>query len=255
MTDRSLDVLIDEVALGLAEPAEIDRIEALAAADPVIAARLDQARQQFLALDDTADPQPLPADFWSRIAARLDAPYADATPDASPDASPDAPPAARAEGAQASVIDLASARRALTRWRVTALAGLAATLALGLSLAWLALSQPAPMVIAVLLNDAGEAIALVESRADNTTRITLLEPQSVAPDQVMQVWTKPTEDGPPVSLGLRAAGRSDTLSVQGLPSPRPQQLYEITFEPAGGAPTQRPTGPILGKGLAREPVT
>jgi len=75
------------------------------------------------------------------------------------------------------------------------------------------------------------------------------------PEQVMQVWTKPEEDGPPVSLGLLSTGRSSTLTIDGLPTPRPQQLYEITFEPAGGSPTQLPTGPILGKGLAKEPVT
>ena len=153
------------------------------------------------------------------------------------------------------MVDLATIRATATRWRLTALAGIAATLALAVMLAFVALSRPEPAVIAVLLNDAGEAIALVEGLADNTTRITLLERQSVATDQVMQVWTKPTEDGPPVSLGLLESGTSSTLSIDGLPTPRPQQLYEITFEPAGGSPTQLPTGPILGKGLAKEPVT
>jgi anti-sigma-K factor RskA len=42
--------------------------------------------------------------------------------------------------------------------------------------------------------------------------------------------------------------------IDGLPAPHPQQLYEITVEPAGGSPTNLPTGPIPGKGLAQEPV-
>jgi anti-sigma-K factor RskA len=44
-------------------------------------------------------------------------------------------------------------------------------------------------------------------------------------------------------------------SVQWLPEPHPAQLYEITFEPAGGSPSNLPTGAILGNGLAKEPVT
>ncbi|MWB79014.1 hypothetical protein GLS40_13325, partial [Pseudooceanicola sp. 216_PA32_1] len=47
----------------------------------------------------------------------------------------------------------------------------------------------------------------------------------------------------------QASGRSGTLMIDGLPAPHPQQLYEITVEPAGGSPTNLPTGPILGKGL------
>lgn len=245
MIDRSLDLLIDEVALGLADAADVARLNALAASDPAIAVRLEQARLRLIALDDTADPMPLPADFWSRIEARLDAEDAAASP-------PNVPPTAPQPS---NVVDLATIRATATRWRLTALAGIAATLALAVMLAFVALSRPEPAVIAVLLNDAGEAIALVEGLADNTTRITLLERQPVATDQVMQVWTKPTEDGPPVSLGLLESGTSSTLSIDGLPTPRPQQLYEITFEPAGGSPTQLPTGPILGKGLAKEPVT
>jgi hypothetical protein len=98
------------------------------------------------------------------------------------------------------------------------------------------------MVVAVLLDDRGDAIALVESGPDNTTRVTLLERPDVPAGHVMQVWTKPEEDGPPVSLGLLTSGLSRVLSVQGLPEPHPAQLYEITFEPAGGSPTNLPTG-------------
>ena len=249
MIDRSLDLLIDEVALGLADAADVARLNALAASDPAIAARLEQARLRLIALDDTADPMPLPADFWSRIEARLDAEDAATSVPTAPQTAP------QTSTQPSNVVDLATIRATATRWRLTALAGIAATLALAVMLAFVALSRPEPAVIAVLLNDAGEAIALVEGLADNTTRITLLERQSVATDQVMQVWTKPTEDGPPVSLGLLESGTSSTLSIDGLPTPRPQQLYEITFEPAGGSPTQLPTGPILGKGLAKEPVT
>ncbi len=241
MTDRSLDMLIDEIVLGLAEPADVARVEAMAADDPDIAARLDRARARFAPLDDTADELELPEDFWARVERDLDG----------ADSLADTPAEARAP---AEVIDLSGVRRAMTRWRGAAIGGLAAALLLAVSLGWTLMNPAQPAVIAVLLNEQGEAVALVESRPDNTTRVTLLEQADVPPDRVMQVWTKPEDDGPPVSLGLLARGLSDTLTIEGLPAPHAQQLYEITVEPEGGSPTNLPTGPILGKGLAKAPV-
>ncbi|MEO4041217.1 anti-sigma factor [Hoeflea sp. CAU 1731] len=81
-----------------------------------------------------------------------------------------------------------------------------------------------------------------------------LEAAQVPDNQVMQVWTKPDSDGPPVSPGLLPFERSGILEVEGLPSPAADQLYEITFEPEGGSPTNVPTGPVLGKGFAKSPV-
>ncbi|WP_407815360.1 anti-sigma factor domain-containing protein, partial [Staphylococcus aureus] len=46
---------------------------------------------------------------------------------------------------------------------------------------------------------------------------------------------------------------SARLDGPALPTPRDNQLYEITLEQAGGSPTGRPTGPILAKGLAKFP--
>ncbi|WP_226629673.1 anti-sigma factor domain-containing protein [Alloyangia pacifica] len=242
MTDRSLDLLIDEVVLGLASEADTARLEELAARDPEVAQRLARARDRFAPLDETADDLPLPEGFWNRLAPRLDV---------SEEASP--PPEPETAGAE--VIDLAPLRARLNRWRRAAVTGIAASLLLACLLGWSMLTPSDPLVVAVLLDDRGEAIALVESGPDNTTRVTLLERPDVPAGQVMQVWTKPDDDGPPVSLGLLSTGLSRVLSVEGLPEPHPTQLYEITFEPAGGSPTNLPTGPILGKGLAKEPVT
>ncbi|MBU3033768.1 anti-sigma factor [Tritonibacter mobilis] len=236
MTDRSLDILIDEVVLGLADDADVARIEGMAARDPEIAARLDHARARFAPLDDTADEIALPEGFWSRVEGALDMNDAETAP------------------TSADVVDLSAIRRAMTRWRNAAVGGIAAALLLAMTLGWTLMTPVEPSVIAVLLNDDGEAIALVEGRPDNTTLVTLLEMAQVPTERVMQVWTKPDDDGPPVSLGLLTSGRSETLVIEGLPAPHPQQLYEITVEPAGGSPTNLPTGPILGKGLAKEPV-
>ncbi|MEY8879993.1 anti-sigma factor domain-containing protein [Donghicola sp. XS_ASV15] len=239
MTDRPLDILIDECVLGLAEDDDIARLEAMAASDPVIAARLDFARQKFAPLDQTADDMALPDGFWDRVDAQLNGQSDVDTPDAT---------------AGTDVIDLRAVRAQAARWRVSALGGIAAALVMAVVLAWSFVLPQEQAVVAVLLNDRGEAIALVEGMPDNTTRVTLLETQNVPQDQVMQVWTKPEDDGPPVSLGLLDTGRSRTLTIDGLPSPNAQQLYEITSEPAGGSPTNLPTGPILGKGFAKEPL-
>ncbi|TMV10660.1 anti-sigma factor [Arenibacterium halophilum] len=236
MTDRTLDILIDEVVLGLADDADVARVEDMAARDPAIASRLERARARFAPLDDTADELALPDGFWSRVEGDLDAGGIEAAP------------------TSAEVVDLSAVRRAMTRWRGAALGSIAAAILLAMTLGWSVMTTAEPSVIAVLLNDNGEAIAVVEGRPDNTTLVTLLEQAQVPSERVMQVWTKPDEDGPPVSLGLLASGRSETLVIEGLPAPNPQQLYEITVEPAGGSPTNLPTGPILGKGLAKQPV-
>jgi anti-sigma-K factor RskA len=52
----------------------------------------------------------------------------------------------------------------------------------------------------------------------------------------------------PRSVGLIHEARSLRLNLENLPRPGPNQLFEITLEPADGSPTGRPTGPILMKG-------
>ena len=64
----------------------------------------------------------------------------------------------------------------------------------------------------------------------------------------LQVWTLPSRERGPVSVGLMDRARTLELELKDLPPPGPDQLFEITLEPAGGSPTGRPTGPILFKG-------
>jgi anti-sigma-K factor RskA len=243
MTDRSLSERIDEVVLGLASDAEVAEIEALCASDAAIAAQLERARSRFAALDETADVLALPDDLWARVDASLDAEAADAPEAGKPDAA-----------SSNSVGKVVPLHKAVRTWRATALGGLAAALLLAAGLGWSLFNTVEPTVIAVLLDSQGQPIALVEGNENNRTLITLLENAQVPDDRVMQVWTKPEEDGNPVSLGLLAAARSRALTVEGLPPPREDQLYEITYEPLGGSPTNLPTGPILGKGYAKMPV-
>ncbi|WP_127109991.1 anti-sigma factor [Pararhodobacter zhoushanensis] len=236
MSERPLDERIDELVVGLADEAETEALEALCARDPAVAARVERARLRYGALDDTADTLEIPATLWTRIAGALDAPVETAA------------------RVRENVVDLSTVRRQATRWRATALSGVAAALLLAVMLGWVLMATPQPSVIAVLLDAGGAPVALVEGSVDNTTRVTLLERAQVPDDRVMQVWTKPDDDGPPVSLGLLAEGNSRTLSLPGFPPPHANQLYEITYEPLGGSPTNLPTGPIHGVGQAQAPV-
>lgn len=234
MTEYSLEVMIDEVVLGLASDADCAKLDRMAAEDPAVAALLERARLRFAPLDDTAAPQPLPEGFWNRLTDRLDVPDVPAAP--------------------AEIVELDDVRARLARWRRATYGAVAATVLLAFLTGWSLLTPTPPLVVTVLLDASGGAVALVESAPDNTTRITLLEQPAVPSGQVMQVWTKPDDAGPPVSLGLLADGTSETLTIRGLTAPTARQLYEITLEPAGGSPTNLPTGPILGVGRANDPV-
>ena len=105
-----------------------------------------------------------------------------------------------------------------------------------------------------ILDDDGGSVAMIEAFADDSLRVTPLEDFSPEGAQVLQIWTKPDPDGPPVSLGV--LGRAMRAHVEGpdLPAPSSGQLYEITVEPPGGSPTGLPTGRIVGKGLAQRPL-
>ena len=82
-----------------------------------------------------------------------------------------------------------------------------------------------------------------------------LEPAPPPSYDTDRVWTLPNVATGPVSLGTLPTTRDTTLAGPSLPMPQPGQLYEITLEPAPGSPTGRPTGPILVKGFAKQPLS
>lgn len=66
----------------------------------------------------------------------------------------------------------------------------------------------------------------------------------------LQLWTKGEGWKGPVSLGLVTPGQALDVPLDKLPPLQPNQLFEITLEPANGSPIGRPTGPILYIGRA-----
>jgi anti-sigma-K factor RskA len=139
-------------------------------------------------------------------------------------------------------------------WRLGALGATAAALVLAAMLTWQVL-KPGPAVLVVLLDDAGEAVAVLEAYADNRVRVTpLLGGAAPGLSQDLELWTKPDPDGPPISVGVLQRAAQAVVQNSDLPPPSPGQLYEITLEPEGGSPTGLPTGPVFGIGNARQPI-
>ena len=226
----TLDQQADEYVLGLLDKADHERVTAALETDPALRAAVARSRDRFLELDMTARPADMPSDLWGRIEANL--PAAERPAPASP-----AKPANDNAGL----------------WRLSALAAAAASLVLAVALGWSLLNQPEPRVIAIMVDEAGAPLAMVEDYGDASARVTLLADFDVPQGKTMQVWTLPTREMGPVSLGLLDERATAVLTRPDLPAPREDQLYEITVEQAGGSPTGRPTGPILVKGFAKAP--
>ena len=232
---RTLSERADEYVLGLLDPHEAEAVEAEIERDPAMAKAVAESRDRFLELDLAGGAEPASEDLWARISASVD------------------------EGVKSTAPDVTAAkpandnRRGLSFWRSTAVASLAACLLLVVGLGASLMMRPEPQVVAILVNDAGEPMVLVEDFGDRSARITPLGDFAPPDDRVMQVWTLPSEDLGPVSLGLLDDWQSATLEGPDLPTPQETQLYEITLEQPGGSPTGRPTGPILVKGFAKLP--
>lgn len=235
---RTIQDRIDEMVIGLADDEEHAVLEDLAGQDPEVAQLLDLTRARFTELDLTADSIALPGNMWARVEAALEIPDEQETSKWS-------------ESASSRVVSLRQRQKKHAMVWAT-ISSLAASVVLAITLGWTLMSQPDPIVTAVLLNSNGKPVALIEGTADNTTYVTLLGATSMPDGRIMQVWTKPEKSGPPISLGIISEPRSVRLKVTGLPMPHPEQLYEITFEQPGGSPTNLPTGPIHGVGLAQQ---
>lgn len=137
-----------------------------------------------------------------------------------------------------------SAWRSLGLWR--ALTG--ASVAVAALLAVLLVGRPEvgkPQYMVVLVGPQDKAPGYV-MQASNSRQLSLV-PLNTAPvpsDKSLQFWTKADGWGGPVSLGLVKPGQTITIPLDALPNVQPNQLFELTLEPAKGSPINKPTGPI-----------
>ena len=227
MTDSDDKTLAGEYVLGLLEGAAKLDAERRLASDPTFAREVEAWRVRFAAFDDTAEPQPASDELWRRDRGRR---------------------AGRRTARDARAHAWTRFWNNLAALRATALgASLAALiLAVGLGFAIRAATQQ-PTMVAVLL-DGNRAGAVVHAFADGRVVLVPITSINVPPGRALEVWTLPSRERGPVSVGLMNQARTLQLSLKDLPPPGPDQLFEITLEPATGSPTGRPTGPVLFKG-------
>ncbi|MFC0341397.1 anti-sigma factor [Paracoccus niistensis] len=221
-----MDSRADAFVLGLLDERIEAELEAALADDPAWTAAVARARDRLLPLDMTAAELPGAATLWDRIAPQL----------------------GHAELARPSAPAPANDARPPRRWLpvgIAAAAGVLAGALLGAS--WFSAD---PVVIAVLMDDTDNPTAVVEDFGASDARIRFVRSVAVPEGRQMQVWTLPSAETGPVSLGLLMDATGADLDPPRLPAPANGQLYEITLEPLGGSPTGRPTGAILAKGLA-----
>jgi anti-sigma-K factor RskA len=248
----ALQDLAEDFVLGLLDEADRADVERRLAApegaeDRALAVEVGAARDRLLPLDLTAPELPLAPDAWDRLRLALDAPEGEA---------PEAPLVATPVPGPAPVPapDRPANRGAPSRgWRALAYGAIAASVVLAATLGWQVTRAVDPKALVVLVNDTGEAVAVLETFADHVVVTPLLGVEA-GPTQVLQLWTKPDPDGPPVSLGVLQTVARMMVGTGDLPQTAAGQLYEITLEPQGGSPTGLPTGPVVGVGNAQLPA-
>ena len=224
--DRDDKALAGELVLGLLEGEAKAHAERLLATDAAFAREVEGWRMRFSEFDGSTAPQPVNEELWRRIEAAL-------------------PGEARRDDRPPFWTRFWNNLAAL---RATAVGAALATLVLAVGLGFAIRSaMQQPVMVAVLL-DGDRAGAVVHAFADGRTVLLPLTSINVPPGRALEVWTLPSRERGPVSVGLMDRARTLTLSLKDLPAPKPDQLFEITLEPATGSPTGRPTGPILFKG-------
>jgi anti-sigma-K factor RskA len=134
----------------------------------------------------------------------------------------------------------------LNFWRYGAIAASLVVVVLALKLMTPAVIPETIRYVAVLQSpDKKDAGWIVEASAGGKLRLTPLATTTVAPQKVLQFWTKAQSASGPTSLGLVPPDRVTEIDVARLPTLEREQLFELTLEPEGGSTIDRPTGPIL----------
>jgi anti-sigma-K factor RskA len=231
-TPEQLQQLAGEYVLGTLPAAARREVEQRLAREPLLRAEVDAWEQRLLPLTALAPEVAPSARLWPRIAASLQARSA---------ASLAAP--AVADGWRRWWDNL-------RLWRGLAGGAVAASMVLALILAMRPTApEAAYMVVLVAPQDRG-AGWVVQTSMNRQLTLTPLHSTVVPDRKALQFWTKAPGWSRPVSLGLVQSDRALKLALDKLPPVEPDQLFEITLEPATGSPTGRPTGPVLYIGKA-----
>ena len=226
-------VAAGEYVLGTLDGDDRRTVEQALATDPALQAEVYAWQDRLVGLAQRVGPVEPKPQLWQGIAKRLNRPVT----------------LAPAEAAL-SVLPVQAANdsqwRRLRLWQ--GIGGLA--IAASLVLATLLVTRtPVPTeqrYLAVLQAPDKSVGWLVEARADGAVRLVPVgATAAVPPGKTLQFWTKAQSARGPTSLGLVTPGQVTELPATRLPTLEAQQLFELTLEPEGGSPLDRPTGPVL----------
>jgi anti-sigma-K factor RskA len=214
--------LASEYVVGTLRGRARQRFEAIARADPAVAAVVRRWEADLAPLAERIAPVEPPARVWSGIEARIAAP------------SP----------------VRAGFWSSLGLWRTVGLVsgGLAGVLLA----AFLWLSQGPrgePLFVAVLNSPDTVPRMVVSMHQPDILRVRVVKHWAAMQDKGLELWVL-RKDGVPLSLGMVKNAPGDTIIHITASDPRVQgaQALAISMEPPGGSPTGRATGPILCSG-------
>lgn len=226
-TPEGIDELAGEYVLGTLPGARRRELEIRLPHDAALRAAVARWEERLLPLTGLAMPIEPSPDLWPRIAATLDAHQA--------------APARLPRQVRPRLWDN------LRFWRGAAAFGLTAALVLAVTLAVRPLQMPATvqyMVVLVTPQSQTPGWIVQAQAGQHDVQLTPIATVQVPPDRALEFWTKADGWPGPVSLGLVSPGEPIRIPLDRLPPLEPNQLFELTLEPAAGSPIGRPTGPI-----------
>jgi len=247
---EALDELAGEYVLGTLDAARRREVEQRLPVDAALREAVQRWQERLLPLAVLAGAAEPSAQLWRRIEASVDG--LGAAPAAAAQGSGAGAPGGAAPAGAAPARPPRRAAPAgtgwwgsLGLWRGLAGTGFAAAAVLASVLVTRVQAPPAPQYLVVLVAPQDKAPGWVVQAA-STRQISLipLGPASVPAEKSLQFWTKADNWAGPVSLGLVKPGQTLRVALDRLPPLQPNQLFELTLEPASGSPLDRPTGPI-----------
>lgn len=232
-----------EYVLGTLNAAERQAFEAAMARDEGLRREAYAWQDRLLGLTRRLQPVAVSPELWARIAARLSGvSQVVATP-------------ARSGAANDALWS------SVQFWRWLSGGAVAAAMVMSVLLVRTLVAPPAgveqaqveaPRYLAVLQSPDNAATGwIVETVGTDAIRLVQVgEGATIPQGKTMQFWTKPEGAAGPTSLGLVKPGQVVTVPKGQLPGLADRTLFELTLEPEGGSPYNKPSGPILFVGKA-----
>ncbi|WP_029526242.1 anti-sigma factor [Polaromonas glacialis] len=237
MSPLDRDELAGEYVLGTLSAARRREVEQRLPGDAELREAVLRWQEQLLPLAALANPVEPSTQLWRRIEASLDEAAAPSPAPVDAAAAPRRPRRLQGSGWWNSV----------KLWRGLAGTGFAAAAVLASVLVTRlgALPPAAPQYLVVLVAPQDKAPGwVVQASGPKSLSLIPLGQAEVPAEKSLQFWTKGDNWNGPVSLGLVKPGQTIQIPLDKLPPLQPNQLFELTLEPANGSPTNRPTGPI-----------